>query len=96
MFFTPRFTALTLSASFALLMAPAIAQAQSTTHELRWGQAGKLPIASYHPVKRACAALVAPVHLSGKTPFITHADRVTECGTDLASKENVEASPRRD
>lgn len=72
--------------SMALLAAPATAQSLSDTHELRWAQAGKIPTATYHPVKQACAQQAAPVHLAGKTPLIVHANP-SNCVTRVAKTE---------
>lgn len=83
------------SLSIALIAAPAFAQGRSNSHEVRWSQAGKVPIASYHPVKRTCVQQVAPIHLSGKTPFVTHS-RNADCSTSVASNDKTNAEVRKD
>jgi hypothetical protein len=70
--------------SMALLAVPATAQSLSDAHELRWSQAGKLPTATYHPIKRSCVQ-AAPVHLAGKTPYIVPANRTADCGKSIAA-----------
>ncbi|MDB5715354.1 MAG: hypothetical protein JWO15_2751 [Sphingomonadales bacterium] len=74
----------TATLSIALLAAPAMAQSVSDTHELRWNQAGKIPTATYHPIKRNCGPTASPIHLAGKTPLIVHA-KSSNCGTEVAA-----------
>lgn len=73
--------------SIALLAGPALAQSGSATHELRWNQAGKIPTATYHPIKRNCGPTASPIHLAGKTPLIVHA-KSSDCARDIAAVDH--------
>lgn len=82
-----KFAALSMAPlAIALMATPAAAQS-GQPHEIRWNQAGKIPTATYHPVKRACAPQAAPIHLAGKTPLIVHAQSGSNCDTNLASRD---------
>ncbi|CAN5323684.1 hypothetical protein BH09PSE3_BH09PSE3_25200 [soil metagenome] len=81
--------------SMALLAVPAIAQSLSDTHELQWNQAGKVPAVHYRPVKKSCVQQAAPIHLSGKTPYIVHAKSGSNCTTEIASREQAATTEKQ-
>jgi hypothetical protein len=72
--------------SMGFLAVPAMAQPISETHELHWAQAGKIPTATYRPIKQACAQKVSPVHLAGRTPLIVH-PKDSNCVTRVAKTD---------
>jgi len=78
--------------ALAVFAAPAAAGSLSDTHEMRWTPAGKVPIATYHPLKR-CATATHAVHLSGKMPY--HAPKATpsKCRKELAGAHRASGMP---
>lgn len=78
--------------SAAIVAAPVGAQSLSDTHSLRWHPSGKVPAASFHPVKRACSETAGTAHISGKTPvFVRQSCR--DSAIDTARNEKSQRTP---
>jgi hypothetical protein len=63
---------------------------------LRWNPSGKVPAASFHPVKRTCSATAGSAHIAGKTPvFVRQSCRDSATGTVQNERSQPKLVARR-